>query len=94
MSEPEFQALLLEEQYVARLSQTLQMQFQQTKAIIKQDKYNVQANAQLPKLKEDMKSIVALSASMSQAIVGHLEEKYNLELPFLKPKKETKIVVE
>jgi len=96
LSESEFQALLLEEQYIARLSQTMQMQYGQLRQIIKDDKYNVRANAELPKVKEDMKAIVALSASMSKAIVNHLASKYHLELPYLRPKEKeaSKLIVE
>jgi len=96
LSEAEFQQLLLEEQYIARLSQTMQMQYGQLRQTLKENKYNVKANADLPKVKEDMKAIVALSASMSKAIVDHLASKYQLELPYLRPKEKEapKIIAE
>lgn len=83
LTEQEFQQLLLEEQYVARLSQTLQMQFNATQQILKSDKYNVQANTNLPKIKADMKEVMGLSASLSKTIVECLASKYQLSLPYL-----------
>jgi len=95
MSEEEYKTLLLEEQYVARLSQTLQMQFQNLRKLLAQDKYNVQANAHLPKVKEDMKQVMGLSAAMSKRIVEAIAEKYELKLPYLVSEKPApKIVVE
>ena len=85
MNEEEYKTLLLEEQYVARLSQTLQMQFQGLRKLLAQDKYHVQANAQLPKVKADMKEIMGLSAAMSKRLVEAIAGKYELKLPYLMP---------
>lgn len=75
---------LLESNYLAGMQQGLSMQLRMHKEKLKTSKYDVQANAEIPKIKADLKTVGAILRGHNNIINNYLQEAYGFKFEYIR----------
>jgi hypothetical protein len=84
MNDPQYLVVLLERQYLATLLNGLMQREAILKEILKKEKYNVNANNDLPKVKADINEINQLLMGENNVINCYLQRVYKFKFQSVK----------
>lgn len=89
-----YEQLLIEEQFMSRLKQTLLATWKYYDEVLKVNKYDVEANKKQPIVKKDIQVIERILSNLSAKIILEVEKKHGITLHSItinRPGDETKI---
>lgn len=86
----EYYEMLLEEQFLSRLKNTLVSTDQYLTHKLKENKYDVEANKKRPLVRQDIKYLSGVLAGMSKEILAHVQKRYHYEFKSIQIKEQVR----
>lgn len=84
MNTPQYMVMLLERQYIANLEAGLRTKLQMLNQAKKANQYDVNANREIPLVKEDLKRLSELLISYNNLVNLKLQEDFGFEFKSIK----------